>query len=59
MVREFYAYHLCLKTLNKPVIRQDYWQFATCPEPYLPIYDGYTLVLDLDETLAYFNQATN
>lgn len=31
MLREFYAYYLCLKTLDKVLIRQDYWQFATCP----------------------------
>lgn len=59
MLREYYAYHLCLLTLGKPTIKASYWEMATCPDPYLPKYDGYTLVLDLDETLAFFSPLTN
>lgn len=59
MLREYYAYRLCLLMLGKPPMKQEYWIMATCPAPYLPSYDGYTLVLDLDETLAFYTPMTN
>ena len=59
MLREYYAYHLCMLMLGKPPIKQEYWMLATCPAPYRPYYDGYTLVVDLDETLAHFSPITN